>query len=67
MSNIIGGIIDFYNGLPSLIPEKIIEVPVERVIIKESTMIISQSRHFVRLAGLSGAVAVAMAAYGAHG
>lgn len=67
MSNIIGGVIDFYKGLPSLLPERIIEIPVERIVIKESTMIIGQSRHFVRLAGLSGAVAVAMSAYGAHG
>lgn len=67
MSNIIGGVIDFYKGLPSLLPERIVEIPVERIVIKESTMIIGQSRHFVRLAGLSGAVAVAMSAYGAHG
>jgi len=68
MSYIIEGIKDFYSVLPGILPERIVEVPVERILIKESTMIFGgQSRHFVRLAGLSGAIAVGMSAYGAHG
>ena len=68
MSYIIEGIKDFYNVLPGILPERIVEVPVERILIKESTMILGgQSRNFVRLAGLSGAIAVGMSAYGAHG
>lgn len=39
---------------------------VEKIIIKEIEMIPPHG-NFVRLAGLSGAIAVVMAAYGSHG
>ncbi|XP_041348648.1 transmembrane protein 256 homolog [Gigantopelta aegis] len=49
-----------YNQLPQLPATK----EVETIIIKEIEM--SRPYFFVRIAGLSGAIAVAMSAYGAH-
>jgi hypothetical protein len=41
---------------------------VERVVVREVQNMMPASGHiFIRLAGISGAVAVAMGAYGAHG
>jgi hypothetical protein len=41
---------------------------VERVVIREvQNMVPANGRIFIRLAGISGAVAVAIGAYGAHG
>lgn len=50
-----------YNSLPGLPPHK----EIERVIIREVQMM--PPRSFVRLAGLSGALSIALAAYGSHG
>ena len=55
-----------WNWLPPLPPPR---ESVETVIVKEVPveMLPRQGLTFVRLAGLSGAIAVAMGAYGAHG
>ena len=61
-SDITGICNQIYSYLPGLpLPKEI-----ETVIVREvDTMF--QSRAFVRIAGLSGALSVGMAAYGAHG
>ncbi|XP_060078618.1 transmembrane protein 256 homolog [Ylistrum balloti] len=64
MQSVTDSIKALYNHLPAVIPERIKEV--ETVVIRESTMALA-GRNFVRLAGLSGSMAVCMAAYGAHG
>ena len=51
-----------YSSLPGVPPPK----EVEKVIVKEVDAMI-RTRAFVRIAGVSGALSVAMAAYGAHG
>lgn len=60
LGNALGGL---YNSLPKLSSE------VEKVVVKEIQMIGTPpgARGFIRLAGLSGAVAVSLGAYGAHG
>ena len=50
-----------YNQLPELPQTK----EVEKIIIKEIEM--SRPLFFVRVAGFSGALSVAMSAYGVHG
>ncbi|OWF49687.1 transmembrane protein 256 homolog [Mizuhopecten yessoensis] len=64
MQSVTDSVKTLYNFLPAVLPKQIKEV--ETVIIRESTMALA-GRNFVRLAGLSGSVAVCMAAYGAHG
>lgn len=51
-----------YSSLPGVPPHK----EIEKVIVKEVDAMI-RTRGFVRIAGVSGALSVAMAAYGAHG
>ncbi|XP_076435595.1 transmembrane protein 256 homolog [Babylonia areolata] len=61
-TDITGIFSEIYRVLPGVPAPK----EIEKVVIKEvDTMI--QRRSFVRIAGLSGALAIAMAAYGAHG
>jgi uncharacterized membrane protein YgdD (TMEM256/DUF423 family) len=52
-------------ALPSRSPVKVTEI--ERVVVREvDSMLTGHGRTFIRLAGLSGALAVAFGAYGAH-
>ena len=61
MTEYIGGIL---SQLSNLLPQK----EVQTVVVKEiENMSLSQGRSFVRVAGLSGGLAVIMSAYGAHG
>ena len=54
-----------WRNLPALLPAK---KEVERIVIKEvEEMLPQKGMLFVRLAGLSGATAVMLGAYGAHG
>ncbi|XP_069104121.1 transmembrane protein 256 homolog [Argopecten irradians] len=64
MQSVTDSVKALYNYLPAVLPERVKEV--ETVIIREANMALA-GRNFVRLAGLSGSVAVCMAAYGAHG
>ena len=60
LGSALGGL---YNSIPKLSSE------LEQVIVKEIQMIGAPpgTRAFVRLAGLSGTIAVSLGAYGAHG
>ena len=60
IGNALGGL---YNSLPKLGSE------IEKVVVKEVQMfgIPPTASAFVRLAGLSGALAVSLGAYGSHG
>ena len=50
------------------IPKLVTPVEVERVVVHEIQEMIPQAgQYFVRLAGASGALAVILGAYGAHG
>ena len=61
-----GWVTKWLPAFASNAPAKVAEV--ERVIIREvQTMFPANGRTFIRLAGLSGALAVALGAYGAHG
>ena len=53
------------SSLYSVVPKGDVK-EIERVIVREVTMAQS-GRAFVRVAGLSGALAVGLGAYGAHG
>ncbi|KAL5004018.1 hypothetical protein ScPMuIL_017474 [Solemya velum] len=65
MSNVLSDISNLgswaYNCLPSIIRTEVKEV--ERLVEVE---MFAKGKHFVRIAGASGAFAVAMAAYGSH-
>jgi len=66
MADYIRGVVGtIYEWLPPLPPASAVT---EKVIIKEipTEMLPQRGLNFVRLAGLSGAVAVGMGAYGAH-
>ncbi|BFZ00771.1 hypothetical protein BsWGS_03810 [Bradybaena similaris] len=65
LSNISGALNSIYTFLPPLLPKT---KEIETVIIKEIAMfrIPEGSRTFIRIAGLSGALAVALGAYGSH-
>lgn len=68
----IGGLFNtVVSEVSKIIPkkEKVEEVAVSnaRTAIKEFTPMALTGSNFVRLAGLSGGIAVAMSAYGAHG
>lgn len=66
LSNISGALNSIYYSLPPLLPKT---KEIETVIIREVAMfrIPQGSRTFIRIAGLSGAIAVALGAYGSHG
>ncbi|XP_060592238.1 transmembrane protein 256 homolog [Ruditapes philippinarum] len=60
MTDIVGGIL---SQLSSFLPTK----EVQTVVVKEvQEMALTQGRNFIRVAGLSGGLAVIMSAYGAH-
>jgi len=58
-----------YNSIPEFLPKKVVhvQIPVEVERVIANDMAASYPRTFIRLAGVSGAMAVALAAYGAHG
>ncbi|CAG5125718.1 unnamed protein product [Candidula unifasciata] len=60
-----GALNSIYYSLPQLLPQP---KEIEKVIVKEVAMfrIPQGSRTFIRIAGLSGALAVALGAYGSH-
>ncbi|KAK7467765.1 hypothetical protein BaRGS_00037002 [Batillaria attramentaria] len=60
-SDITGIWSQIYSSLPGLPPPK----EIERVVVKEVEKM--PTRSFVRIAGLSGALSIALAAYGSHG
>jgi hypothetical protein len=61
MTDIVAGIL---SQLSSFLPTK----EVQTVVVKEvQEMALTQGRNFIRVAGLSGGLAVIMSAYGAHG
>ena len=60
--DITGACSQIYGLLPGVQPKE-----VEKIIVKEVNSMMQFNRGFVRLAGMSGALSVVMAAYGAHG
>ena len=66
MSGLWNDITGVWNTIYRNLPGVPVPKEVQKVIIKEvDTMV--RTRGFIRLAGVSGALSVAMAAYGAHG
>jgi len=55
-----------FKSVGDWIPKKEIETVVLKEIKEVSSMNSLAGRHFIRIAGLSGGIAVGMAAYGAH-
>lgn len=64
-NGISGAVNSVFKNLPSLLPRK---TEVEKVIIQQVQMIglPPSTRIFIRFAGISGAIAVALGAYGSH-
>ena len=54
-----------YKNLPAVGPKEVEKVT-EKVVVEVREML-PQGRAFIRLAGISGALAVGLGAYGAHG
>ena len=67
MSNIFRQSADWMKRwIPSSTQRKVVEV--ERVVVQDfRSMLPASSQVFIRIAGVSGAVAVILGAYGAHG
>ena len=63
--NSVGPIKNVVGSLGNLLTPKVAQV--EQIIIKEVQMASSGGRAFVRIAGISGAAAVCLGAYGSHG
>ena len=56
-----------WTGVTSAVSHILTPSKVEQIIIREIEMNPSSGRLFVRIAGLSGAAAVCLGAYGSHG
>ncbi|KAI8740097.1 transmembrane protein 256 [Biomphalaria glabrata] len=66
LNGIAGGLNSTFNGLIRILPRRKEEV--QEAIVREIQMFVipRSARLFIRIAGISGAIAVAMGAYGSH-
>ncbi|KAK0059670.1 transmembrane protein 256 [Biomphalaria pfeifferi] len=66
LNGISGGLSSTFNGLIRILPRRKEEV--QEAIVREIQMFVipRSARLFIRIAGISGAIAVAMGAYGSH-